>query len=104
MSEREFTDNEIIKALECCQTKYNRNCEECPYKNLRKTYISIVTCESEMRKDLLAFIRRQKSEVARAIFKQLYRKLEYYQKYRDVNDIINNLFIFIEEVEKEYTS
>lgn len=70
-----FTDEQIVKALECCQTQYNRNCEECPYEKCKKAYISVVTCESEMRKDLLAFINRQKekseqTEKAEANFKK----------------------------------
>ena len=56
-------DNEIMKALECCQTQYNRNCAECPYEKYKKSYISTVTCESEMRKDLLDFINRQNIEI-----------------------------------------
>ena len=42
-------------------------------------------------------------EVASDIFKRIYRKLEYYERDRELNDIINNFFVFIEEAEKEYT-
>lgn len=55
-------DNEIIKALECCQTEYARNCKECPYERYKTHYISATTCSSQMRKDLLDLIKRQKSE------------------------------------------
>ena len=43
------------------------------------------------------------ADVAREIFEGIYRKLEYYERYRELNDIINNFFVFIEEAEKEYT-
>ena len=60
-----MTDNKIIKALECCQTEYNRNCKECPYEKSKARYISTVTCSSRMRKHLLEFVNRQQAEIAK---------------------------------------
>ena len=60
-----MTDNEIIKALECCQTEYDRNCKECPYERYKTHYISTITCSSRMRADLLDLINRQKAEIER---------------------------------------
>lgn len=57
-----MADREIIRALECCQTKYNRKCECCPYEKYQTRYISAVTCESGLREDLLNFVDRQKEE------------------------------------------
>ena len=39
-----MTREEIMKGLECCQTQYNKTCEECPYKNHKTPYISAVPC------------------------------------------------------------
>lgn len=47
---------EIIKALHCCQTQYNRNCKECPYEKYKSHAIRTTTCESELRKDLLTLV------------------------------------------------
>ena len=50
---------EIIKGLECCQTRYDRKCGKCPYKNLRSRAVTVWDCSSELRKDLLKFIREE---------------------------------------------
>ena len=57
--ENKFTDNEIIKALECC-TKVDA-CHECPYGAacLDDKYVSIIA------KDALDLINRQKAEIER---------------------------------------
>lgn len=60
-----MTDNEIIKALECCQTQYAKNCEKCPYERYKKPCISAITCSSQMRADLLDLINRQRAEIER---------------------------------------
>lgn len=33
MNERDFTKEEIMSALECCQVMSDRGCEDCPYYN-----------------------------------------------------------------------
>jgi hypothetical protein len=56
-----MTDNEIIKALECCyKVKGYRHipiCQECPLKESR--------CAIELPKNALALINRQKAEIER---------------------------------------
>ena len=49
-------EEQIIKGLYSCQTVYERKCEICPYSNFRKKYISIETCESKMRADVLSLV------------------------------------------------
>lgn len=53
MTEHKFTDDEIIRALECCSG--NGNCKDCPYDK--------TGCEFE--KDALDLINRQKAEIER---------------------------------------
>ena len=50
---------EIIKGLECCQTQYNRKCGECPYKKYMAAAISVETCDSRLKADLLKLIREE---------------------------------------------
>ena len=52
----ELNREQIIKALECCQTQYDRNCYECPYGRHRTRSISVITCSSILRKDLLSLV------------------------------------------------
>ena len=33
ITEREYTKEEIMKALECCQVTTDIGCEDCPYRN-----------------------------------------------------------------------
>lgn len=54
-----MTDNEIIKALECCSNEPTLNCRNCPYEracNMGK---------SDMQRDALDLISRQKAEIER---------------------------------------
>ena len=39
-------DKNIIKALECCEREYDKNCKECHYSKYSRT-----GCSGEMRKD-----------------------------------------------------
>ena len=55
--------NDIIKALECCQTQYDRNCYECPYERHKTRSISVITCESILRKDLLSLINSYEQKI-----------------------------------------
>ena len=53
-----MTDNEIIKALECCLPQNGkRNCDDCPYAECEKG------CADKMIKDSLDLINRQKAEI-----------------------------------------
>lgn len=53
-----MTDNEIIKALECCCNRAKIACQECPYN------VSYTECMGlTMKQDALALINRQKSEL-----------------------------------------
>lgn len=55
MTEHKYTDEEVIKALECCTT--SADCEECPY------YAHPV-CNVARSKDALDLINRQRAEIA----------------------------------------
>ena len=56
-----MTDNEIIKALECCSMDNVKDCDCCPYNEIQtKTY-----CANELIKDALDLINRQKAEIER---------------------------------------
>lgn len=60
MTEHKFTDEEIVKALECCADCdcYNAIAkEDCPFVN-------IPFCKNYMRKQALDLINRQRAEVA----------------------------------------
>ena len=53
-----MTDNEIIKALECCTDESYENCNECPYS------IDTVSCERmKLLEDSLDLINRQQAEI-----------------------------------------
>lgn len=56
-----MTDNEIIKALECCNI--NGSCSKCPYDGAR--FETERDCASEMTADALALINRQRAEIER---------------------------------------
>ena len=59
MTERKFTDEEVIKALECCSKDNVKDCDACPYEDMEtKTY-----CVNELIKDALDLINRQKAEI-----------------------------------------
>ena len=60
MTEHKFTDEEVIKALECCSDCecYNAKAQEdCPL-------INVPFCKNYMRKQALDLINRQKAEIA----------------------------------------
>lgn len=60
-----MTDNEIIKALECCSTA---TCitNKCPYESI----CDIPTCTTKLTKDALDLIKRQKAEIERLEFER----------------------------------
>ncbi len=53
-----MTDNEIIKALECCKT--GDDCKGCPYYANER-----YTCGEHFNEDMLDLINRQKAEIER---------------------------------------
>ena len=57
-----MTDNEIIKALECCSDDEPKFCSVCPYylQDKDNDY-----CREDMNKDALSIINRQKAEIER---------------------------------------
>lgn len=59
MTNKKLTDREIIKALECCKPKQNRNCSICPVYELGNF------CAAELRGAALDLINRQKAEIER---------------------------------------
>lgn len=54
-----MTDNEIIKALECCKTW---NCEKCINRNRAKT---ATNCRNELVSEIFDLINRQKAEISK---------------------------------------
>ena len=56
-----MTDNEIIKALECCNLQRNGNCTECPLRYSGDWWV----CSAIILKSALDLINRQNAEVAR---------------------------------------
>lgn len=66
-----MTDNEIIKALECCKRPANQtSCDDCPYQ------FSNEKCSSKLIDDALDLINRQKAEIERLnIVKKEYQEL-----------------------------
>ena len=53
-----MTDNEIIKALECCTDESYENCNECPYST------DTLSCERlKLLEDSLELINRQNAEI-----------------------------------------
>ena len=86
-----MTDNEIIKALECCDNCF---CEECSYKP------KLHNCREELCHDAVDLINRQKAEINR-----LNLKLEAVQEAKDQieKDVFNaemNLDGLLEHISK----
>ena len=63
-----MTDNEIIKALECC-TADNNMCNHCPYDNK-----CIDGKKNLLEEDVLNLINRQKAEIEH--FREITKKIE----------------------------
>lgn len=61
MTDHKFTDDDVIKALECCRTIDGNDCKNCAYR--RKVYgIGNGGCTNDLVGDALALINRQKAE------------------------------------------
>lgn len=56
-----MTDNEIIRALECCNLQKNGDCPECPLRYSGDWWV----CSEIILKNALDLINRQKAEIAR---------------------------------------
>lgn len=54
-----MTDNEIIKALECCKTSDSDSCKKCPLYNGNKP------CKENLDEHIFDLINRQKAEIER---------------------------------------
>lgn len=59
MTDKKLTDNEIIKALECCLSNEDGKCEECP---LRRYHDEIFTCLRLKQEYTFALINRLQKE------------------------------------------
>lgn len=70
MTERKFTDNEVISALQCVSGE-DIPCRGCPFLN-----IPFPTCKELAAKQALDLIRRQRAEIERL--------QEYYKRYYDL--------------------
>ena len=60
MTDKKLTDNEIIKALECCVPSYTKKCDKCVYEKYKPTVLGKPLCSEYMRKAALDLINRQK--------------------------------------------
>lgn len=60
--EQTLTDNEIIKALECCRCDDGdlSNCEDCPLVECKNIFV----CHSKLSTNALDLINRQKAEIS----------------------------------------
>ena len=60
-----MSDEDIIKALECCKYSVNnKDCENCPYVECE----TMTGCVGELLEDALDLINRQKAEIERLEF------------------------------------
>lgn len=77
-----MTDNEIIKALECCTDESYENCNECPYS------IDAERCERmKLLEDILDLINHQKAEIER-LKKEIQITKDAYTMLQTKNEII----------------
>ena len=71
-----MTDNEIIKALECC-TDVSRCCTECPYNEM-----DAPDCAERMMKETFSFIKYQQEYIEDLqVLTGMQRKRKYYWKF-----------------------
>lgn len=52
-----MTLKETIKGLECCQTKYSKNCNKCPYEIFKVCGASLDSCDSRLLADVQKIIK-----------------------------------------------
>ena len=82
-----MTDNEIIKALECCKIA---NCDDCPFYGIKED------CEVELPEEGLALINRQKAEI-----EKIKIKLKYYLETNEENGVVYIPKFIIDKLVKE---
>lgn len=68
MPDKKLTDNEIVKALECCSVGTFACDEQCPCFN-SKSNLKITSCRFELIGDALDLINRQKAEIEEIKYK-----------------------------------
>ena len=82
IDEPKMTDNEIIKALECCSVGTFACDEQCPCFH-SKSNLKVTSCRFELIGDALDLINRQKAE-NESLNNELHAKAEYIHEQRDV--------------------
>ena len=77
-----MTDNEIIKALECCSipTLMSRKCEDCPMK------VEGALCFSRLAHDTICLIERQQAEIDNYKTNIVPRLSKYNQRYKKLEE------------------
>lgn len=96
-----MTDEQIIKALECCATDDGDDCSQCPYGNI--VYKSgSGGCVNRCRKDALDLINRQKAEneKLRQRIAYLEKSIDYSRK--EYNQLLQKLQQAKSEAIKEF--
>lgn len=85
-----MSDNEIIKALECCKTITVFDCDMCPYKGIGK---GLAGCANLLIGDALDLINRQMAEIDRL-------NAELQKEREDNYNLVRNLQSMGAEVER----
>ena len=88
-----MTDNEIIKAWECCENwESTKDCDDCPVK---------VGCSQKLAKHSLDLINRQNAEIDRLKDLITYQKQEIKRKEQKYNQAVDDMFGLIETTRNE---
>ena len=87
-----MTDNEIIKAVECCNKPIRENsCTECAFYRSGK-------CSSNMLNAALNLINRQKAEI-----EKIKKNLQYYLNTNEENGVVYIPKFVVDDLVKEIT-
>lgn len=62
MTERKFTDEDVIKALECCTSA---ECDKCKWEPRGDCYRGSVECNDDLMRYALDLVNRQRAEIER---------------------------------------
>lgn len=62
MTEHKYTDEEVIKALECCNDNFQKGCDDCIFNGA--SYDDEPSCVDKLNEATRALINRQKAEIA----------------------------------------
>lgn len=84
-----MTDEQIIKALECCATDETDDCFQCPYDNIVYKPGN-GGCVNRCRKDALDLINRQKVEIERLLQKLQQARVEAIQLKEIIKNTLSN--------------